>query len=191
MNLPELKKKARELEIKGYSKLKKAELEEVIEAKEKELVEREEWTKYILENGEKKYEVVRRMAKHVDDCPINIRVYRGKSYANVIDDCTYCEFLLGESSNLGIYNTPEQYLICRGRKGIKKKFDYIRIPFDKPKYIQEKSKLYKHIYECDMCGQFYFDREIFHCNYTEKKDLSTYECSACGEKSIIKIEIKK
>jgi len=69
---------------------------------------------------EKKYEVERRMAKHVDDCPINTRIYRGKSYANVIDDCTYCKFLLGVSSNLGNYSAPEQYLICGGRKEIKK-----------------------------------------------------------------------
>jgi len=51
MNLSELKKKARELEIKSYSKLKKADLEIAISNKEKELIERDEWIKYILENG--------------------------------------------------------------------------------------------------------------------------------------------
>ncbi len=28
---------------------------------------------------------------HVDDCPLAVRVWRGKPYANVIDDCIYCK----------------------------------------------------------------------------------------------------
>ena len=33
----------------------------------------------------------RRLALHVDGCPLPARVWRGKPYANVIDDCVYCE----------------------------------------------------------------------------------------------------
>lgn len=188
MNLSEMRQRAKELEIKGYYKLNKVELEERIRNKEKELTEKEEWTKYILENGEKKYEVERRVATHVDNCPINIRIYKGKSYANTRDDCPSCEFLLGVSSNLGIYDAPEQYLICGGTKGIKKRFDWINIPFDKTKYIQEKSRFHKHIYECNICGKFYFDKEIFECEYTDKKDILSYECNCCGSKKILKVK---
>ncbi|MDP9729683.1 competence protein CoiA family protein [Alicyclobacillus tolerans] len=40
--------------------------------------------------------IVRRgWAIHVDGCPIRIRVWHGKSYANVIDDCSGCEYLVG------------------------------------------------------------------------------------------------
>ncbi len=187
MNLSELKLKAKELSIKGYSKLKKDELEKLISAKENELLEKEKWIKYILNNGDKKYEIERGMAKHVDECPIKIRIYRGKSYANTIDDCPSCEFLLGVSENLGNYSSPEQYLICGGKKGIKKKFDWIDIPFNRSKYIEKNSKKYKHLYECNVCGKFYFDQDIFNCDYTNKKILSTYVCNICGSNRIKKI----
>lgn len=36
--------------------------------------------------------VSRGMAVHVDDCPLPARVWRGKPYANVTDDCSGCEF---------------------------------------------------------------------------------------------------
>lgn len=32
------------------------------------------------------------LALHVNDCPISARIWRGKSYANVIDDCFYCKY---------------------------------------------------------------------------------------------------
>lgn len=34
--------------------------------------------------------ISRGMAFHVDDCPIAIRDWYGKPYANVMDDCTSC-----------------------------------------------------------------------------------------------------
>lgn len=43
-------------------------------------------------------------AKHVDGCPIPARVWRGRPYANFIDDCIYCEHLLDSSE--------EDYIIC-------------------------------------------------------------------------------
>ena len=38
--------------------------------------------------------VQRGLATHVDGCPISARVWKGKSYANFIDDCAYCENLV-------------------------------------------------------------------------------------------------
>lgn len=47
--------------------------------------------------------VSRGCAHHVDNCPINIRVWKGKSYANVIDDCCGCEHHLFYSDVEGVY----------------------------------------------------------------------------------------
>ena len=38
--------------------------------------------------------VYRGLALHVDRCPIPARTWKGKPYANVIDDCTGCEHML-------------------------------------------------------------------------------------------------
>lgn len=32
-------------------------------------------------------------AMHIDDCPIKERMWRGKPYANFLDDCLYCKYL--------------------------------------------------------------------------------------------------
>ncbi|MCG3176685.1 MAG: hypothetical protein MOGMAGMI_01643 [Candidatus Omnitrophica bacterium] len=43
--------------------------------------------KLVLENSMKKDMIQRGMATHIDYCPIRIRVWQGKPYANFIDDC--------------------------------------------------------------------------------------------------------
>ncbi|MCW5199880.1 hypothetical protein VU05_04130, partial [Desulfobulbus sp. F1] len=48
----------------------------------------------ILSTAIKKPCIYRGLAIHVDFCPIKIRIWRGKFYANVIDDCIYCEYCL-------------------------------------------------------------------------------------------------
>ena len=44
----------------------------------------------------------RGFALHADGCPIPARVWRGKPYANVIDDCTGCEHMLTFSGEIGV-----------------------------------------------------------------------------------------
>lgn len=44
---------------------------------------------------EQKRTFYRGYAHHVDMCPIHARMYRGRPYANVTDDCSGCEFCLG------------------------------------------------------------------------------------------------
>ena len=65
----------------------------------------------LFQTGEKKRIITRRVAQHVDYCPINIRTWRGKSYANVIDDCIYCKYSL--DAPLG--GAP---ILCGGRHKI-------------------------------------------------------------------------
>ena len=47
-----------------------------------------------LPNSRKMVVVPRGYALHVDGCPISARVWRGKAYANVIDDCSCCPYLM-------------------------------------------------------------------------------------------------
>ena len=42
-------------------------------------------------NSTKRSVIRRGCALHVDDCPIPARVWRGKAYANILDDCVNCE----------------------------------------------------------------------------------------------------
>ena len=46
--------------------------------------------------------VHRGLADHADGCPIPARVWNGKPYANMIDDCAYCEHRLLISFDIGV-----------------------------------------------------------------------------------------
>lgn len=43
---------------------------------------------------------------HIDYCPIKARMWRGKAYANLIDDCIYCEHCISIQS--------EEHIHCNG-----------------------------------------------------------------------------
>jgi hypothetical protein len=72
--------------------------------------------------AERKQLVPRGCALHVDNCPIDARMWRGKSYANVIDDCIYCKYCAdaGPSSDSGI-------LLCLGRCRIESYQDFLAV----------------------------------------------------------------
>ena len=60
----------------------------------------------------KEYAVTeRRMALHIDNCPLHMRTYKGKSYANVIDDCFSCKYFF--SSRGDDYN-QHTHIGCLG-----------------------------------------------------------------------------
>lgn len=54
--------------------------------------------------------IMRGYTMHVDNCPLKTRSWKGKPYANVIDDCLYCDYCI--SSNL------EEGILCSGRTRI-------------------------------------------------------------------------
>jgi hypothetical protein len=66
---------------------------------------------------ERKEFISRGMALHVDDCPIPARVWRGKPYANVIDDCWGCEHCVHNGMS-GDFENSSVPLLCLGRSGI-------------------------------------------------------------------------
>lgn len=71
----------------------------------------EYYTEKFLRTGDRKKIVHRGFASHVDHCPLYKRIWKGQSYANFIDDCACCEFLLQASSGGEI--------ICGGRNKIR------------------------------------------------------------------------
>lgn len=61
----------------------------------------------VIKQSEAMPVIQRRYADHVDYCPIGAQRYRGKPYANVMDDCIYCVHFLQKVSH------PEAVL-CMG-----------------------------------------------------------------------------
>lgn len=63
----------------------------------------------------KKDVISRGFAYHVDHCPLNSRNFHGKAYANVMNDCIYCEhcidFVQEQDRN---YNYIDHYILCSG-----------------------------------------------------------------------------
>ena len=68
---------------------------------------------YLVEISERKPTIRRGLATHADYCPISARLWRGKPYANVIDDCAYCPFHIDSDG----YDERE-YIVCSGKHGI-------------------------------------------------------------------------
>lgn len=61
------------------------------------------------EISEQKELIHRGLAIHVDYCPVRTRVWRGKPYANFIDDCIYCKYCV---------TAEENAIMCSGKKRI-------------------------------------------------------------------------
>ena len=68
------------------------------------------WLKRFYNAADLRALVKRGYAIHVDDCPINMRSWRGKSYANYIDDCLNCEYCISAYVTGG--------MLCSGNIGI-------------------------------------------------------------------------
>ena len=64
----------------------------------------------VLSKGVLRRSVNRRLALHVDGCPIRARVWNGQPYANLVDDCIGCEHALeiGPNMNSVICSGVEQ-----------------------------------------------------------------------------------
>lgn len=59
----------------------------------------------LIRSGTKMPVIVRGMALHIDNCPKPARIFHGKRYANVMDDCLHCEFNL---------HVGGEYIVCCG-----------------------------------------------------------------------------
>lgn len=127
-----------------------------------------------------KYKIISRgYAFHIDNCPIKARVWRGKPYANFIDDCTNCKYY--------IYST-QKYLFCTGRLRLGKIGDF-KIPYEQR--IKESNDEIETLREmafaggtCPNCGcrlvkrqsdygEFWGCSNYPHCRFVASKDTKT------------------
>ena len=113
--------------------------------------------KYFLrffEISERKELIRRGLATHVDYCPIRMRVWKGKPYANFIDDCIYCKYCI---------EADETSIMCSGNKRIAVLRDF-DIPEEKR--VQDSKSEFDDVKEnafaartCPGCGGKIVERE--------------------------------
>ncbi len=78
----------------------------------------EYYQKQFLRYAEKIPTVEHGLATHSSYCPIGQRVWRGKTYANVMDDCIYCPFCISYEEDEESDEPYTYYLLCTGKSGI-------------------------------------------------------------------------
>ena len=66
----------------------------------------QQYVQRFLHAADERKIIHRGFAIHVDNCPIRSRVWHGKSYANVIDDCSYCQYCI---------SCGDTFILCSGR----------------------------------------------------------------------------
>lgn len=72
--------------------------------------------------SDKRKIISRGHALHIDNCPIKSRIWKGKPYANFIDDCLDCEYCISVDE--------EESILCSGRRRIALLKDF-NIPIEK------------------------------------------------------------
>lgn len=140
------------------------------------------YLKRFYDVADKRKLVSRGFAVHVDDCPIGSRMWKGKKYANFVDDCLYCEYCI--ASNHGTE------MLCSGRTRIAtiKDFDIaedIRIKESNDKIDTLKENAFA-AGVCPNCGGKLVERQSRygtfwgcsnypHCRFTAAPDSMTGE----------------
>lgn len=136
-------------------------------------------TKFIQMADEREI-ISRGFAMHVDNCPIRIREWRGKAYANYIDDCLYCKYCIANGEKM----------LCSGRTRIATVRDF-SIPNDQRindsnQTIQNKKNDAFTNGVCPNCGgtlmvrqskygSFWGCSNYPHCRFTASSDPETGE----------------
>lgn len=106
------------------------------------------WHQSFVAMADKRELIYRGLAVHVDWCPIGARNYKGKPYANFIDDCHDCGYCIS-------YATGDS-ILCSGRKRISTVQDFsvseeVRIEKDDAKRSEEKLQRFIDGW-CPRCG---------------------------------------
>lgn len=79
----------------------------------------EKYYKYFLNLAQKYKIVVHGFASHIMNCPLHKRIWHGRYYANLLDDCFECEYLLEYTNNYNNFEEhkeklTEDYILCLG-----------------------------------------------------------------------------
>ena len=64
-----------------------------------------------LQGSERKKIIERGLALHVDFCPIQSKIWKGKPYANYMDDCSYCKYHIRT-------DLETKHIWCSGRNDV-------------------------------------------------------------------------
>lgn len=108
----------------------------------------EYWLQKFYEVSDNRRLVRRGLATQVDNCPIKSRVWKGKSYANFIDDCLYCEYCISAED--------DDIILCSGRHRISTIKDF-SIPEEQrikesDYVLQDIREMSVHAGNCPYCG---------------------------------------
>lgn len=98
------------------------------------------WYQRFVKASDKMPLTQRGLALHVDGCPIGIRNWKGKNYANFVDDCTGCEYCISYAH--------EGYILCSGRERIATKKDFL---ISKEERISNSNNPLPKIEKCPNC----------------------------------------
>ncbi len=104
------------------------------------------YLKYFYDCADTRKVIRRGLAWHVDYCPIPMRIWRGKPYANYWDDCIYCEYC--------VYAINSRKILCLGAKGISKIEDFKKTEPDQSKRMKlnEQKLMAIEIGKCPHCN---------------------------------------
>lgn len=145
---------------------------------------REQTYKRFVNVSECKDIIVRNYASHVDNCPIRMRMWKGKPYANFSYDCNECDFLIDYKSSRD-NEVERRRILCSGkmRIGCLKDFD---IPLERriQDYdMKKEEEKYELISQgtCPQCGyplnikqgkygEFFGCSNYPHCRFTFSYD---------------------
>ena len=140
------------------------------------------WYQKFLEAADRKDLTSRGFAIHIDGCPIAVRKWRGKPYANFIDDCSGCEYCISYAS--------DGYVLCSGRRRISTVKDFyvseeVRVKESNAKIAERNMQSFVNG-RCPNCGSQLIERNgkygLFwgcsnypHCRFTASIDPQTGE----------------
>lgn len=126
--------------------------------------------------------ISRGFALHVDNCPIEARTWRGKPYANYIDDCHGCKYCISYQF--------EGRMLCSGRKRVATVKDFHisedeRLKISDKEILELKSSSFTKCI-CSNCGGRLVERNgpfgtfwgcsnYPHCRFKASPDLQTGE----------------
>lgn len=140
---------------------------------------REDVYRKFLQVSEEKEIVMRNYALQIDDCPIKKRIWKNKSYANLIDDCYGCEYFITDKKG------DVQSIFCSGKNRIAHISDF-EIPTEE-RIQNDNEKREEEFYDsivsgiCPQCGcklvirngkygEFFGCSNYPHCRFTFSYD---------------------
>ncbi|OUP28231.1 topoisomerase DNA-binding C4 zinc finger domain-containing protein [Faecalibacterium sp. An192] len=114
------------------------------------------WLSRFKKVADKKSIVEHSYALHVYDCPLKMRTWHRRTYANIIDDCFYCEYCISNTDGI---------ILCSGRQRIAHIKDF-NVSLETR--LKSEARM-KELHYCPLCGSLMMKRQ--------EKYGSFWECS--------------